>query len=218
MDKKKLKLKKTKFPKPHANISIQTKIIKAGMLLFRIHYTRYGGVQFNNSISGDARFSPIVDRRTKNIIPTIYAGDCKEVAICEVIFHDVDFTKDKIMYEQKNLEDKSHTEIILNGNLQIAVIDQLSVIKMRAGKQLIHCDSAEYDITRSWAEFIHEQYVDIQGLEWPSRQYDGKAYVLFGDRIPSTALVVRKTSPLRKDKIILEKILKIAGVMDITIE
>jgi len=71
----------TAFPKPDASIAIDKKVIDAGKHLFRIHPSIYGGNQFNDSVNGDARFSPIKDRKTKKIIPTIYAGDTTEVAI-----------------------------------------------------------------------------------------------------------------------------------------
>lgn len=167
------------FPKPHSNIAIEKKILDAGKHLFRIHPSVYGGHQFNDSFNGDARFSPIKNRKTKKIIPTFYAGDSTEVAICEVVFHDIDVSQDEIVFEQNNLKDKSHTEIELKENVVVAVIDQVSVVKMRAGKRLIHCDAQEYTETRTWAEYIHEQHKDIQGLEWPSRQHAGKAYFFF---------------------------------------
>lgn len=210
--------KRSSFPKPHANISIKKRTIDAGTHLFRIHPSIYGGVTFNNSSNGNARFSPITNRATKKIIPTIYAGDLTEVAICEVVFHDIDLSQDQIIFEQKNLHDKNHTELEIIDNLVVAVIDHTSVIKMRAGKKLIHCDPTEYKTTRMWAEYIHDQHNDVQGLEWPSRQYEGKAYVFFEDRIKNTTLSISKSTTVLADREVVEKFLDIADQMNITIE
>lgn len=212
------KKKSIAFPEPHAKIEIDKKVIDAGTQLFRIHPSVYVGNQFNNSANGDARFSPIKDRKTKEIIPTIYAGDNTEVAICEVVFHDVDVSKKNIVFDQNELKDKNHTEIQLRDDVLIAVIDQISTVKMRAGKKLIHCDADEYMNTRAWVEHIHEQHKDIQGLEWPSRQHDGKAYVFFGDRIKAGTLTILKTDTIANDKNTREKILKLAKRMNIAIE
>lgn len=206
------------FPRPHGNIQIEKKKIHAGMHLFRIHSALYGGTQFNDTANGDARFSPIKDRTTQEIIPTLYAGDSTEVAICEVVFHDVDISQTDIVFSQASLKNKQHTEIELTMPLRVAVIDQLSVIKMRAGKKLIHCDADHYPLTREWAEHIHEQHPDIQGLEWPSRQHAGKAWLFFGDRIPNAGLNIVTTHAIIHDARTKEKILKLARLMNIVIE
>lgn len=205
------------FPRPHGNIAIERKVIDAGKRLFRIHPSVYSGNQFNNTAHGDARFSPVKDRITGNIIPTIYAGDSTDVAICEVVFHDVDVSQKEIVFEQKNLKDKSHTELELNDDVIVAVIDQVSVVTMRAGKKLIHCDAEEYIHTRAWAEHIYEQHKDIQGLEWPSRQHNGNAYVFFEDRITSGTLKINTTDTLAHDRATREKIVALAARMNIAI-
>ncbi|WP_434575633.1 RES domain-containing protein [Pseudomonas sp. Z3-6] len=56
-------------------------------------------------------------------------------------------------------------------------------------KQLIDTEKEHYPATRKWAEAIHRQCPDAQGLSWISRQDDSaRAIVLFGDRIPEGAL------------------------------
>ena len=51
-------------------------------------------------------------------------------------------------------------------------------------RQLIDTEKDQYPLTRQWAEAIHAQHPDVQGLCWVSRQDDGaKALVLFGDRL-----------------------------------
>lgn len=206
------------FPKPHNNIEIEKSSIDAGMHLFRIHPSVYKGNQFNDSTTGDARFSPIINQKTRKVIPVIYAGDDSNVAICEVVFHDIDVSQSDIVFDQNRLIETSHTALILKQTLQVAVIDQVSVVKMRAGKKLIHCDAADYQRTREWAEHIHQQHKDIQGLEWPSRQFNGRAWVFFGDRIKDGILNISETKPVLEDKNIRGKIVKLADRMNITIK
>lgn len=206
------------FPKPHDHIEIERSRVDAGMHLFRIHPSAFAGNQFNASTRGDARFSPIIDRKTQQVIPVIYAGDDSDVAICEVIFHDVDVSQRDIVFDQRKLAEKSHSELVLKQALRVAVIDPVSTVKMRAGKKLIHCDAAEYQRTREWAEHIHQQHQDIHGLEWPSRQINGKAWVFFGDRIKDGLLQLRETTPVLKNNTIRGKILRLADRMNITIK
>lgn len=54
---------------------------------------------------------------------------------------------------------------------------------------LIDTEKDQYPGTRQWAEAIHAQHPDIQGLSWVSRQDDSaRAVVLFGDRVPKGTL------------------------------
>ena len=61
---------------------------------------------------------------------------------------------------------------------------------------LIDTEKDQYPLTRLWAEAIHAQCPQVQGLCWTSRQDDSaRAVVLFGDRIAAGAL--RQVSPSR---------------------
>ncbi|WP_268760397.1 RES domain-containing protein [Caballeronia mineralivorans] len=55
--------------------------------------------------------------------------------------------------------------------------------------QLIDTEKDQYPATRKWAEAIHQQCPEAQGLSWVSRQDDSaRAFVLFGDRIADSTL------------------------------
>lgn len=124
-------LKET-FPLPHAKIDIELKTIRAGTRLFRLHASRYAGNQFNSTGYGDARFSPIRHKKSQAVIPTLYAGETTEVAICEVLFHDLDVSRQAIFFEQARLKHTHHTELETLEELTLAVISQVSVVRMRA--------------------------------------------------------------------------------------
>ena len=72
------------------------------------------------------------------------------------------------------------------------IADLSSVALRKLGvqhKQLIDTEKDQYPATRRWAEAIHAQHPDIQGLSWISRQDDStRAVVLFGDRVSKGAL------------------------------
>lgn len=204
------------FPAPPDTIKLTCAQLPAGTHLFRLHSDLYRGNQFNDSGYGDARFSPIRERDSHQIIPTLYAGESTEIALCEVLFHDIDVSQPRIVFDQRKLLRIQHSEITLVRDLRIALLDHAALVKMRAGKRLIHCDAADYAHTRLWAEHIHQQYADIQGMSWPSRQYQGQASVLFGDRIAADSVSVSKTSALVKDKKVIGRLLNLAERMDIT--
>ncbi|MTD26723.1 RES family NAD+ phosphorylase [Erwinia sorbitola] len=167
---------------PGASVDINIRRLPAGLCLYRIHRQQFAGDSFNNTVTGNARFSPIFDRQG-NVIPTLYAGDTTKVALCEVIFHDMDISQSAIVYPVSELNAFRHSQLVTAAPLLLASLDLPSLIKMRAGKKLIHSDASDYQITRQWAEAIHYQYPQVHGLTWPSRQHEGDAWLFFGDRI-----------------------------------
>jgi len=205
------------FPAPHDEIDIEVKTIRAGTPLFRLHAACFLGNQFNKTGHGDARFSPLYHRESGVVIPTLYAGETPEVAICEVLFHDVDISLKEIVFEQSRLASIHHTKLVTLEDVTVAVMSPVSVVRMRAGKKLIHCDAADYALTRAWAEYIHQQHRSVQGLEWPSRQHEGQAWVFFGDRIKQSTLQIKRSTLLRLDREIRGKIIHLAQRMNMTI-
>ena len=58
-----------------------------------------------------------------------------------------------------------------------------------ARNQIIDTEKDQYPITRQWAEAIHTQCPQVQGLCWTSRQDDSaQALMLFGDRLKQGVL------------------------------
>jgi len=74
--------------------------------------------------------------------------------------------------------------------LKLADLSSVALRKLGAQcKQLIDTEKDRYPATRQWAQAIHRQCPQAQGLCWISRQDDtARAVVLFGDRIPAEAL------------------------------
>lgn len=205
------------FLPPKGSVVINPLRLLAGHLLFRVHRQQFAGDCFNTTLQGDARFSPIFDRQGK-LIPTLYAGDVTSVALCEVIFHDIDISQSAIVYQVKALNAFRHSQLVTTAPMQLASLDLASLVKMRADKKLIHSDTSEYSITRQWAEAIHQQYPHIQGLAWPSRQHEGEAFMFFGDRINGELQLHSQGTQLLTTRPVLGELLALADRMGIYLE
>lgn len=163
-----------------------------GENIFRVHPDKYGSAQFNLSVNGDARFSPLVNTAGV-VIPTLYAGTTLDCALMETVFHDVPFAKALKMWSKStHVAGMVYSQLTFSRNL--ALIDLTAIHLRKLGisrKDLIESDGRQYPKTRAWALALHDQYPNAEGLTWTSRQADpARAIVLFEDRLNGPALVV----------------------------
>ncbi|MBU9833295.1 RES family NAD+ phosphorylase [Rahnella sp. L72c] len=202
---------------PNGEIKINNFTINVGTRLFRVHPSIYNGTIFNPSNLGDARFSPIKKLGTNHIIPTMYAGFDSNVALSETIFRDLDINKKEIKIYVDDFKDSNHTELETCQDLNLATLDVSSLVKMRVSRQLIQCSPEFYEITREWAEHLHNQHPNIMGLVWPSRQHTGNAIILFGDRVESSSLKLIDTASVMQKKYRI-LIASLANKLDVVID
>jgi len=162
---------------------------RSGNVLHRIQLEDYPGEVFNPGIRGNALFSPIKDAAGA-LIPTLYAGDSFECAAMETVFHDVPYVAGVKTYDKAKLTGQTYSQLQAAHDLFLADLSSKALRKLGVRRdQLIDTEKDQYPMTRRWAEAIHAQEPDIQGLCWTSRQDDSaKAVVLFGDRIPAGVL------------------------------
>lgn len=176
-------------PVPPATLHVTLTELPAGQVLHRVHQDQYRAEQFNPGTQGNARFSPIQDDQGQSI-PTLYGGTTMDCALMETVFHDVPHTAGFKSFDKGKLAVQVHSTVEVVQPLQ--VVDLASVPLRKLGitrKQLIDTEKDQYPATRKWAEALHRQCPDAQGLSWVSRQDDSaRAVVLFGDRIPDGAL------------------------------
>lgn len=167
----------------------------ASGVIHRIHPDKYGATEFNPGPSGDARFSPI-QSAAKAAIPTIYGGDTFDCAATETVFHDVPFTPGLKPVQKRQLRGHHYSEVLSHEDLTLADLSVTALRKLGVTRaQLIDTEKNYYHLTRRWAEAIHAQCPDIQGLSWVSRQDDrAGAIVLFGDRLGKGPLKPHGTS------------------------
>lgn len=158
-------------------------------IIHRIHEDKYLGIAFNPGLRGNARFSPIRNSRALPV-PTLYGGDSFECAAMETVFHDVPYSAGFKFYDKGKLAGQTYTQLVAAADLVLADLGSKALRKLGVQRRhLIDTEKDQYPVTRQWAEAIHAQHPDVQGLCWVSRQDDGaKALVLFGDRLPDGSL------------------------------
>lgn len=174
-------------PRPDLRITLHA--LEVGTVLHRVHLNQYGPAQFNPGVAGNARFSPIRNQRG-DPIPTLYAGTTLQCALMETVFHDVPYSGALKTVNRSKLVDQVHSTVTLARQLQLVDLSTIALRKLGVQRnQLIDTEKDQYPNTRRWAEAIHAQCLEAQGLMWVSRQDDqSRAVVLFGDRVPTGAL------------------------------
>lgn len=202
----------TAIPAPPATLHITPWTLFAKQVLHRVHEDLYKADQFNPGLKGNARFSPIRNAKG-DLIPTLYAAATFDAAAMESVFHDVSHAPGFKHYDKRKLEGQLHSEVKVKRELKLADLSSVALRKLGAQrKQLIDTEKNQYPATRRWAEAIHAQHPDIQGLSWISRQDDSaRAVMLFGDRIPKGAMQqVGASRSLLKDEQAYAELLNLA--------
>lgn len=176
-------------PEPPDTLHVTPWTLSSEQALHRIHLALYAGDQFNPGLKGNARFSPIRNAEG-DPIPTLYAAATFDAAAMESVFHDVSHAPGFKHFDKRKLEGQLHSGVKVTHNLTLADLGSVALRKLGVQrKQLIDTEKDQYPKSRSWAEAIHAQHKDIQGLSWISRQDDSaRAVMLFGDRIPAGTL------------------------------
>ena len=192
-----------------------------GQTVYRVHSSAYGSLQFNPSMRGSARFSPLIDP-TGNVIPTIYAGTTLDCALMESVFHDVPYVAGlKTVSKATHLAGKVSSSLTLARDLQMVELSPISLRKLGISrKELIECDASQYSETQAWALALHDQWPAAEGLLWTSRQAaPAEAIVLFEDRLKGSPLTVNRTPEalLMSDGSAVSAVLDLALKMDVAL-
>lgn len=206
-------------PKPPTTLHITPVTLSRKQVLNRVHSEDYEGDEFNPGLKGNARFSPICNAEG-DPIPTLYAADTFEAALMESVFHDVPHTPGFKQFDKRKLAGQEHSTVQTTQDLKLADLSSKPLRKLGVTrKQLIDTEKDQYPQTREWAEAIHTQDPDIQGLYWTSRQDDSaRAVMLFGDRISKGVLQqVGDSRSLLKDEQAYGEVLDLAEVIGVNI-
>ena len=164
-------------------ISPTSSLLPAGSELHRIYSQRYTGNAFNPSAERLNRFSPIF--RRGEVVPVLYAAESRESAIFETLFHNVAHGGRRQTLRAKAIEDKCYGSWITQRSLRLASLHAPDLARWRLTvDQLTATHAVYYPQTARWAEAIHTNHRDIEGLVWTSyRAGPACAFVLFGDRV-----------------------------------
>lgn len=177
--------------------------LPSGTTLHRIHSNRFGSTEFNATDLGNARFSPI-RRPDRTIIPTIYAAETFECAVCETILRcpDVEMLDPltgrpvSIAVPPRKWRSSMHSAIRTIRDLRL--VDLTTRGQRRIGinrNALLAGPTGTYPATRAWAEVIHADCPDVHGVFYTSHQFGPQfAIMLFGDR---TAGAIENRTPPR---------------------
>jgi RES domain len=116
----------------------------AGATMHRVHGTIYVVDQFNPSLKGNARFSPIRDP-SGSVIPTLYAATTPRGALMESVFRDVPYRTGLKNVDPKRLEGKASSVLLFQADFQLL---DLSKVGLRGHgiqpRQLIDTTKARY--------------------------------------------------------------------------
>lgn len=169
---------------------------QAGGSWFRVHCFdpvtgKYAPDAFNHTTHGDARFSPLINPATRNVIPTIYAAATPRGAIAEIVLHDVPTPSTGHLHDWE--QDKASTLHLSEVELGPLELVNLTTTGLRAAgltvASLFGTDAPDYPRTREWASHIWQHVPKAQGLLWMSvRDNTCPVVMLFGDRLPKGAV------------------------------
>lgn len=171
---------------------------KKDRLLVRCHNARFAPTSFNPGL-GAGRFHPFQDDRG-NVVPILYAAEHPDGALAETIFHDVPARGPAKRIRRSVLNPLVLSAISPSRDLSLAQLFGFGLRRLGVTRrELIEASKKQYSRTAAWARALYHCDPKIDGLVWVSRQNDGvRSVVLFGDRVPSSALRSVGTSlPLR---------------------
>jgi hypothetical protein len=190
---------------------------KAGEVIHVIHDTAFAPESFNpgadaaGKLRKPTRFAPIRDASGK-VVPYLYGGSTLDCAIFETVFHEVPIDAQATFVDLADFAQRGHGELTPSRDLKLVDLTSDGLRRLKVSKEeLITSPAREYVATARWAEALHRQFREVDGLVWMSRQRDrDRALVLFGDRARSALVGRRIGGPLARNLALREAILAAA--------
>jgi hypothetical protein len=196
----------------------------AGGVIHVIHDTAFAPERFNpgadaaGRLRKPTRFAPIRDLKGE-VVPYLYGGSTLECAIFETVFHDVPVDAPDKFVDLDFFAQRSHGELMPGRDLRLVDLTSEGLHRLKVPKEeLITSPARDYLATAKWAEALHHQFQDADGLVWMSRQRDrDRSLVLFGDRVEGALSGVRIGGPLARNDPLRQTILAAALRADIDV-
>jgi hypothetical protein len=169
------------------------------------------GIDAAGTLRNPRRFAPIRDAAGR-VVPYLYSGSSRDCAIFETVFHNVPIDAPDKFVDLDDFANRSHGRIVPNRDLQLVNLTTDGLHRLKVPKaELIASSPIDYLDTALWAEAIHHQCPDVDGLLWMSRQRDrDQALMLFGDRAGSALSGTRMGTALRGNDVLRQAILALA--------
>lgn len=182
-----------------------------------IHDTAFAPHSFNPGVDAQGRprkptrFAPIVDTDGRTV-PYLYGGQSLACAIFETVFHDVPIDAEDKYVDLDTFAQRGHGLLMPTRDLHLADLTTDGLHRLKVPKLELTASAARaYPQTGQWAQALHQQCPQLDGLVWMSRQRDRDlALVLFGDRAGDALTGERIGGPLARNAELREQILIVA--------
>lgn len=189
----------------------------AGQVIHVIHDAAHEPESFNPGIDAagtprnPTRFAPIRDAKGR-VVPYLYGGSSRDCAIFETVFHNVPIDAQDKFVDLDDFANRAHGRIVPQRDLQLVNLTTDGLHRLKVPKaELITSAPIDYLDTARWAEAIHHQFVDVDGLFWMSRQRDrDQVVMLFGDRAGAALAGTRLGTALRGNDVLRQAIVSLA--------
>ncbi len=194
----------------------------AGRVIHVIHDTAYPPEGFNPGVDAagrlrrPTRFAPVRDAHDQ-VVPYLYGGATLDCAVFETVFHDVPIDAPYKFVDLDDFAQRGHGLLTPTRDLKLVDLTSEGLHRLRVPKEeLINSPSRCYLATALWAQALHQQFGDVDGLVWMSRQHDRDlAFLLFGDRAGGALLGQRQGGPLARNTALRQAVLAAALRADI---
>ena len=182
-----------------------------------IHDAAYAPESFNPGVDAlgtlriPTRFAPIRGAKGR-VVPYLYGGSSHDCAIFETVFHNVPIDAPDKFVDLDDFANRAHGRIVPRRDLHLVNLTTDGLHRLKVPKaELITSAPIDYVETARWAEAIHQQCSDVDGLFWMSRQRDrDQALMLFGDRAAAVLTGTRMGAALRDNDVLRQAILALA--------
>jgi len=189
----------------------------AGQVIHVIHDTAFAPESFNPGVDAagmprrSTRFAPIRSLKGE-VVPYLYGGSTLDCAVFETVFHDVPIDAPDKFVDLDDFAQRGHGELVFSRDLKLVDLTSEGQHRLKVPKEeLIASPSRDYPGTATWAEVLHHQVSDVDGLLWMSRQRDRHhALVLFGDRLDGVLSGRRIGGPLARNTALRDAVLAAA--------
>lgn len=189
----------------------------AGQVIHVIHDTAFPpescnpGVDQAGKLRKPTRFAPIRDAKG-NVVPYLYGGSVLDCAIFETVFHEVPIDAADKFVDLDGFAQYGYGQVVPNRDLKLVDLTSEGLHRLKVPKEeLIASTARDYPLTARWAEALHRQCKDADGLLWMSRQRDrDQALALFGDRLAGMLGGTRVGGPLERNPTLRDAVVRAA--------
>lgn len=180
----------TDRPLPRRPLSPALGDWRDGWPIYRCHLTHRTPRAFNPTDTSQ-RFRPILEGDGR-IVPTLYGADSLQGALAETILRDVPLSGDNRHVMADRLTAYTYSVLAATRPMRLAILHDPHIKRLRVSPaELGGCPPTDYPWTATWAQAIHDDEPDAEGLIWVPRNHNtARALMLFGDRISRRALTV----------------------------